>query len=133
MSQTDPIADMLLRMRNAQMAMKDTVEIPHSRIKGEIASILRREGYIRDFIVEDGVPPRKTLRVYLKYAADRKPVIQGIRRDSKSGCRLYVRATEIPRVLSGMGLSILSTSSGVLSDRDARKRRVGGELICSIW
>lgn len=132
MSQTDPIADMLLRLRNAQMAQKEAVDIPHSRIKGEIAVILRREGFIRDFVIADGAT-RKTLRVFLKYAADLQPVIRGMRRESKSGCRVYVKSAEIPRVLNGMGVSILSTSSGVVSDRDARKRRLGGELLCSIW
>jgi small subunit ribosomal protein S8 len=132
MSQTDPIADMLLRLRNAQMAQKESVDIPHSRIKNEIAGILRREGFIRDFVVAEG-ETRKTLRVFLKYAAGQQPVIHGMRRDSKSGCRVYVRSAEIPRVLNGMGVSILSTSSGVVSDKEARKRRLGGELLCSIW
>lgn len=132
MSQTDPIADMLARIRNAQMALKDVVDIPHSRLKGEIASILRHEGFIKDFVV-DGSAATRTLRVFLKYSGDQEPVIHGLRRDSKSGRRLYVGAGEIPRVLGGLGLSILSTSSGVLSDREARKRRVGGELLCSFW
>ncbi|MCE9614118.1 MAG: 30S ribosomal protein S8 [Lentisphaerae bacterium] len=132
MSQTDPIADMLVRMRNAQMSQKDVVDIPHSRIKGDIAVILRREGFIRDFVVEGGGAHR-TLRLFLKYAAGHVPVITGMRRASKPGRRLYVGADDIPRVLGGMGVSILSTSSGLLSDKDARKRRVGGELLCSIW
>ena len=132
MSQTDPIADMLARMRNAQMALKEAVDVPYSRIKESIAGILRREGFIRDFVVEDAAVG-KTLRMFIKYSDKREPVIQGLRRDSKPGRRVYVASDSIPRILGGVGISILSTSSGVLSDREARKRRIGGELLCSLW
>lgn len=132
MSQTDPIADMLVRMRNAQMAQKETVDVPHSRIKADIAGILRREGFIRDFTLE-GESPRKKLRLFVKYGKGNQPVIQGMRRDSRPGRRLYVGATEIPNVLGGLGISILSTPAGVLSSKEARKRRIGGELLCSVW
>lgn len=132
MSQTDPIADMLLRVRNAQMSQRDVVELPHSRIKEEIAQIMRREGFIKDLAVEGG-GVRKTLRLFLKYNAGQRPVIQGLRRDSKPGRRRYVSSTEIPRVLGGLGLSILSTPAGIMSGTEARKRRIGGELLCSVW
>jgi small subunit ribosomal protein S8 len=132
MSQTDPISDMLARMRNAQMALKDTVEIPHSRMKEAIIGVLHREGFIKDFAVE-GDGARKALRVFLKYTGKREGVIQGLRRDSKPGRRLYAAADEIPRVLGGMGVTVMSTSAGVMSGREARERRLGGELLCSIW
>ncbi len=132
MSQTDPIADMLVRLRNAQMAQKEAVELPHSRIKEEIALILRHEGFIRDFVVtEEGI--KKTLKLFIKYARGQQPVIRGLRRDSRPGRRLYVASDEIPNVLGGMGISILSTPAGLLSSREARKRRIGGELLCSVW
>ena len=131
MSLADPIADMLTRMRNAHRASLDVVELPHSKIKGEITRILKREGFITDYVVEGGV--KKVLRVYLKYTEAREPVIRGVKRESKTGRRAYVTAEEIRPVLGGMGVAILSTSSGIMTDKDARKQRVGGEVLCSVW
>ena len=132
MSFSDPIADMLTRVRNAYMASLDTVDIPQSKMKAEIARILKREGYIRDYTTEaeDG---KRVLRVYLKYSMDQEPVIRGIKRISKPSLRRYVDTTTIPRVLGGLGVAILSTSSGLLTDREARKRHVGGEVLCYVW
>lgn len=129
MSFTDPIADMLTRIRNAMSAGHETVDIPHSRLKREIAVLLKREGYVRDFTLEEG----RTLRVYLKYTRGGEPVIRGLKRNSKPGCRVYVTTGNLPRVLGGMGISILSTSSGILTDKEARQKKVGGEVLCSIW
>jgi small subunit ribosomal protein S8 len=131
MSLSDPIADMLTRVRNALMASLPVVEMPHSRLKGEIACVLKKEGYVSDFSVEGS--QQKTLKVYLKYGQDGKPVIQGLRRESRPGLRRYVPAREIPRVLGGLGISVLSTPAGVLSGHDARRQNVGGEIICSVW
>jgi len=131
MSWADPIADMLTRIRNAHAADLDVVEIPHSRIKSDMARVLKREGYIADQAVEGGT--QKTLRVYLKYAEDREPAIRGLRRVSRPGLRHYVSARDIPRVLGGMGIAVLSTSSGILSDREARGKGVGGEVLCTVW
>ena len=131
MSMSDPIADMLTRLRNAQMAHKEIVEIPHSGVKGEIAGVLRREGYVKDVAVEGGTI--KTLRVFLKYTVDEEPVIRGLKRDSRPGRRTYVGADAIPRILGGLGIAILSTSAGVMTDREARRRHVGGELLCRVW
>ena len=129
---TDPIADMLTRIRNANMAEKKVVRMPHSRMKSEVARILKAEGFIKDYTVEnDG--GKSMLNVFLKYTIEREPVIQGLRRISKPSCRKYVNATEVPRVLGGIGLAILSTSSGVLSDNEAREKNVGGEVLCYIW
>jgi len=131
MSWSDPIADMLTRIRNGQAAGAEVVEVPHSRLKGEIVRLLKREGYISDFVVEGSV--KKVLRVYLKYDRERRPAIQGLKRESMAGRRKYVSWDKIPRVLNGLGVAIVSTPAGVLTDRDARKRRVGGELLCSVW
>ena len=129
---TDPIADMLTRIRNANMAEKKVVQMPHSKMKSEIARILKAEGFIRDYTVEnDG--GKSMLNVFLKYTMDREPVIQGLRRISKSSCRKYVNAEELPRVLGGIGLAILSTSSGVVTDNEARAKKIGGEVLCYIW
>ena len=123
---------MLTRIRNANMAEKKVVGMPHSRMKGEIARILKAEGFIKDYTVEnDG--GKSMLNVFLKYTIEREPVIQGLRRISKPSCRKYVNATEVPRVLGGIGLAILSTSTGVLSDNEAREKNVGGEVLCYIW
>jgi small subunit ribosomal protein S8 len=132
MSVNDPIADLLTRIRNANLAGLVTVQLPHSKIKGEIARLLKREGYLKDYVTE-GQGGKRVLRLYLKYGPDRAPVIQGLRRISKSGLRRYVAADKVPRVRSGMGLVILSTSGGLCSDREARKAGVGGELLCSVW
>ncbi len=132
MSTNDPIADFLTRVRNGLHADHDEVEMPASTFKAEIARILREQGYIEDFSVE---PARvgQVLRVRLKYTEDRKPVISGIARVSKPGRRRYVRADEVPRVLGGMGTTIVSTSRGVMTGHDARRQRVGGELVAKVW
>ena len=132
MSQTDPIADLLARTRNGLIADHDEVEMPASSFKAEIARILSEQGYIEDFSVE---PARvgKVLRVRLKYTEDRKPVISGIERVSKPGRRRYVNADEVPKVLGGMGTAIVSTSRGVMTGHDARRSRVGGELVARVW
>ncbi len=130
MSMSDPIADMLTRIRNAHAAGLEKVDIPNSRLKREIALVLKREGFIQDFAVESGT---RSLRVFLKYTRTLDPVIKGIERKSKPGRRMYVGVDEIPRVLSGLGTAILSTSEGVMTDREARKRQVGGEVLCSVW
>lgn len=132
MSLSDPIGDMLSRVRNAASAGAAAADMPHSRMKAEIAGILKREGYVRDVsVTEDG--SRKWLRIVLKYGPDRKPIIKGLRRVSKPGLRQYAAVGDIPRVLGGMGTAILSTSSGIMSDGEARKRRLGGELLCLVW
>jgi small subunit ribosomal protein S8 len=127
---TDPIADMLTRIRNAQNALLPTCEIPHSKIKASIATILKKEGYISDFSVEG--KPAKSIQIKLKYSG-RKAVIEGLRRISTPGLRRYVGSTEIPRVQAGLGISIISTSEGVMSGHEARKKNVGGELVCYVW
>ncbi|MBN2164258.1 MAG: 30S ribosomal protein S8 [Pontiellaceae bacterium] len=129
---TDPIADMLTRIRNANMAEKKIVQMPHSKMKSEIARILKAEGFIKDYTVEndDG---KSVLNVFLKYTIEREPVIQGLRRISKPSCRKYANADELPRVLGGIGLAILSTSSGVMTDNEARQKHIGGEVLCYIW
>ena len=129
---TDPIADMLNRVRNAGAAAQTTAVMGHSVIKGELAAILKREGFIRDFAVEEA-DGRKLLRLELKYGADRKPSIRGLRRVSKPGLRQYVGVAKIPRVLGGLGVAILSTPSGLMTDREAREKKVGGEVLCKVW
>jgi small subunit ribosomal protein S8 len=115
------------------MAQLNTVDIPQARMKVELARILKREGYILDYTSEESGRNQKTLRVYLKYTLDRKPVMQGVKRMSKPSLRQYVGSKQIPRVLGGLGVAILSTSSGILSDREARKTNVGGEVLCYVW
>lgn len=129
---TDPIADMLTRIRNAALARHDRVELPHSRLKEHVASVMKSEGYLDDVRVSEGEDP-KTLTLVMRYGRDRASVIDGLRRVSTPGRRVYVRHDRINRVCSGMGVSILSTSRGVMTDREARKQRVGGELLCEIW
>jgi small subunit ribosomal protein S8 len=128
---TDPVADMLARIRNALLARHEAVEIPFSRLKVRIAEILKQEGFISDFAVKDEFPG--SVRVQLKYTEGRKPAIVGMRRTSRPGRRVYVRHKHIPHVLNGMGISIISTSHGVVTDRDARKQSVGGEILCEVW
>jgi small subunit ribosomal protein S8 len=131
---TDPISDMLTRIRNASLARHDKAAMPSSTLKRDIAEILKSEGYISD--VREGQSEeggRKELTIVLKYGRDRQGVIDGIRRVSRPGRRVYVRHDRIPLVLSGLGISILSTSHGVMSDKDARRKKVGGELICEVW
>ncbi len=132
MSCSDPIADMLTHIRNASKAGLPAAEMGHSRLKAEIARILKKEGYLAD-VAEGGVPGKKTLRVVLKYGYDEKPIIQQLRRVSRPGLRRYVAAAEIPRVRGGLGTAVLSTSRGVMSDREARAARVGGEVLCQVW
>tara|TARA_B100001564_G_C20529981_1_gene619263 strand:+ start:294 stop:692 length:399 start_codon:yes stop_codon:yes gene_type:complete len=129
---SDPIADMLTRVRNANMAEKKMVSLPHSKIKSEVARLLKQEGFISDFSVEDD-NGKSILNLFLKYTLEREPVIQGLRRISKPSCRRYANAEEVPRVLGGIGIAILSTSSGLMTDSEARKRNIGGEILCYIW
>ncbi len=126
----DPISDMLARIRNANRALLPAVAIPHSRIKESIAGILKREGYIADFAVEGKTP--KTIKVKLKYQG-KKSVIEGLQRVSTPGLRRYVGAAEIPRVRGGLGVAVVSTSEGLLTDMQARRKNIGGELICYVW
>jgi small subunit ribosomal protein S8 len=128
----DPIADMLTRIRNAGMASYDEVEVSCSKIKIEIVRILKDEGYIRNYkILEDDKIAR--IVIYLKYNNDKSPVIKGLERISKPSCRVYSRCKKIPKVLNGLGINIVSTSKGVVTDRAARKMGVGGEIMCSVW
>ncbi len=127
---TDPIADMLTRIRNANVALLPTVDMSHSKLKESIAQILKREGYIAECTVEGA--PVKRLKLKLKFTG-RKGVITGLRRVSKPGLRRYVKSTEIPRVLGGMGTAIVSTPQGVMTGVDARKQKLGGELVCFVW
>ena len=132
MSMTDPIADMLTRIRNAAQAGHSKVDIPASKMKLEIAQILRDHQYIRGLrVTEDG--KQGMLRVYMKYTEEDTPTFRRLTRVSRPGLRKYVASDEIPRVKQGLGIAILSTSAGVLSDREARKRGIGGELICTVW
>jgi small subunit ribosomal protein S8 len=128
----DPIADMLTRVRNAIRARHPKVDVPASRVKTEIARILKEEGYILNYkVAEEG--PKKTIKIYLKYGSDNAPVISEIDRVSRPGCRVYVGHGEIPRVLGGLGINILTTPRGVMTGRDAHRERVGGEILCRIW
>lgn len=129
---TDPIADMLTRIRNAVRVERPHVDIPASRLKRGLAEVLKREGYIWDWEEIPG-QPRATLRIYLKYGPNGEQVIRHIRRISKPGRRIYTRAADLKPVLNGLGIAILSTSRGILSDREARRRNVGGEVICEVW
>jgi len=132
MTMTDPIADMLTRIRNAVRNKSKTVDMPSSTVKEAIAEVLKGEGFIGDFAVGESAPS-KTLRVYLKYGPDGEKVINEIERVSKPGRRVYVGADEIPRVLDGLGIAILSTPVGIVSDRRSRQLNVGGELLCTVW
>jgi len=134
MTMTDPIADMLTRIRNANTAMHDDVTMPSSKLKLSLAEILKSEGYISDFSQADNDGrPGKTLTIDMKYSPDRERVISGIRRISKPGLRVYSKSREVPRVMGGLGVAVVSTSKGLMSDREARKRRMGGEIICYVW
>jgi small subunit ribosomal protein S8 len=134
MSMTDPIADMLTRLRNANTAMHDDVIMPSSKLKVALATLLQKEGYITDFTVEPAPSgPGDRLTIRLKYSPERERTISGIRRISKPGLRVYRKAEEIPRVLGGLGVAVLSTNQGLLTDREARKRKVGGEILCYVW
>jgi small subunit ribosomal protein S8 len=134
MTMTDPIADMLTRIRNANVAMHDDVSMPSSKLKEALAAVLEKEGYIRGFRVdqEEG-KPAKTLTIDMKYSEERQRVITGLRRVSKPGLRVYTKAEAVPRVLGGLGVAVVSTSKGLLTDREARRQRVGGEVLCYVW
>jgi ribosomal protein S8 len=132
MTMTDPIADMLSRVRNANNAHHDTVSMPSSKLKVNIATILKQEGYIADFAVEDA-RVGKTLTIELKYGPSRERSISGIRRVSKPGLRIYAKSTNLPRVLGGLGVAIISTSQGLLTDRQATEKGVGGEVLAYVW
>ncbi|GAW90896.1 30S ribosomal protein S8 [Calderihabitans maritimus] len=132
MVMTDPIADFLTRIRNANTVYQETVEIPSSKMKKALAEILKNEGFIKDYeYIEDG--KQGILRLYLKYGPNKEKVITGLKRISKPGLRVYVKKDEIPRVLGGLGIAILSTSKGIMTDKQARKEGVGGEVICYVW
>ncbi len=132
MSMTDPVADMLTRIRNGVMARFPSVEMPLSTLKVGVAKTLKQEGFIEDYqVVEQDI--QGTLRVVLKYGPNKERVVSGIRRVSKPGARRYTKAGEIPKVMSGLGIAILSTSRGVLSDREARAQNIGGEILCEVW
>ena len=132
MSMSDPLADMLTRIRNATMVKYDSVEIPKSKIKVNVAQVLQEEGYIEGWNVNDD-GPQGTLVINLKYGPDGESVITGIKRVSKPGLRQYARADSIPTVLNGLGVAIISTSQGLLTDRAARKSNTGGEILCQVW
>jgi small subunit ribosomal protein S8 len=132
MVMTDPIADMLTRIRNANMVRHEKLEVPASKMKREIAEILKREGFIRDYeYIEDN--KQGILRIFLKYGPNNERVITGLKRISKPGLRVYVKANEVPRVLNGLGIAILSTSQGILTDKEARQKGTGGEVIAYVW
>ncbi|MFN2607945.1 MAG: 30S ribosomal protein S8 [Acidimicrobiales bacterium] len=134
MTMTDPIADMLTRIRNGSVAAQDQVRMPSSKLKESLAAILRQEGYIADFrVMDEPTRPGRTLEIVMKYTPDRHPTITGLRRVSKPGLRVYIKADRLPRVLGGLGVAVLSTSQGLMTDREARKRRVGGEVLCYVW
>lgn len=133
MSMSDPLADMLTRIRNAVMVNLTVVDMPYSKIKAEVAKILKKEGYINDYQKIEEKSYQGTLRVLLKNNTETDKVIIGIKRISKPGRRIYAKHNEIPKVLSGLGISIISTSQGVLTDTEARSRSVGGEILCEVW
>jgi small subunit ribosomal protein S8 len=131
---TDPVADMLTRVRNANIAMHDDVRMPSSKLKEALADVLRREGYIEAYTVADDTGrPGRVLTITMKYTPERKRTISGIRRVSKPGLRIYRKADKIPRVLGGLGVAVLSTSKGLMTDREARRAGVGGEILCYVW
>lgn len=132
MVMTDPIADFLTRIRNANTVMHEKVEIPASKMKKTLAEILKNEGFVKDYeYIEDG--KQGIIRIYLKYGPNRERVITGLKRISKPGLRVYCKKDEIPKVLGGLGIAIISTSKGIMTDKEARKAGLGGEVICYIW
>ncbi|MGI9643426.1 MAG: 30S ribosomal protein S8 [Acidimicrobiia bacterium] len=134
MTMTDPLADMLTRIRNANLAMHDDVRMPASKLKESLADVLKREGYITDYAVEENeTRPGRTLTIDMKYSPDRRRVISGIKRVSKPGLRVYSKSDAVPRVQGGLGVAVVSTSKGLMSDREARKRHMGGEVLCYVW
>jgi small subunit ribosomal protein S8 len=131
---TDPIADMLTRVRNANVAMHDVVPMPSSKLKESLAAVLQREGYIEGYSVRDDPKrPGKILEIQMKYTPDRARTISGLKRVSKPGLRVYTGADHLPRVLGGLGVAVLSTSNGLMTDREARRNKVGGEVLCYVW
>jgi small subunit ribosomal protein S8 len=132
MTMTDPVADMLTRIRNANTAFKDEVDVPRSKVKEEIARVLAREGYVQSFRIE-GEAPRERIVVEMKYSPERERTISGLKRVSRPGRRVYADHDHLPRVLGGLGVAILSTSQGLLTDRQASRRKVGGEVLCYVW
>ncbi|MEL7209686.1 MAG: 30S ribosomal protein S8 [Actinomycetota bacterium] len=134
MSMTDPIADMLTRVRNANLAMHDEVVMPSSKLKEALAALLEKEGYIAGWHAEDATDrPGRELTIVMKYSESRERVISGIERISKPGLRVYSKATTVPRVLGGLGVAVVSTSKGLMTDREARRQRMGGEVLCYVW
>ena len=134
MSMTDPIADMLTRIRNAQMTEKATCQMPSSKVKEALADILHKEGYIEGYEVADNPErPGRVLSIKMKYSPERARVISGLRRVSKPGLRVYSQSAKVPRVFGGLGVAVISTSQGLMTDREARKRNVGGEILCYVW
>ena len=133
MNMTDPIADMLTRIRNAVAARHDYVQMPASKMKVAIADVLKREGYIKNFEVIQDKAQHKVIRAQLSYSGKREPVLTGIQRVSKPGLRVYTQRREIPRVYGGLGIAILSTPQGVMTGQEARRRNVGGEILCYVW
>lgn len=135
MTMTDPIADMLTRIRNANTAMHDEVSMPSSKQKEALAALLKKEGYIEDYEVAIAANgrPGSALTVTMKYSPERARTISGLRRVSKPGLRVYSQARDVPRVLGGLGVAVVSTSQGLMTDREARKRNVGGEVLCFVW
>ena len=134
MTMTDPIADMLTRIRNGNTAYHDAVRMPSSKVKESLAQILQREGYIEGYeIADEPGKPGKVLTIHMKYSQERARSISGIRRVSKPGLRVYRGADKLPRVLGGLGVAVLSTSQGLMTDREARQRKVGGEVLCYVW
>lgn len=130
--QTDPVADLLTRIRNANTAYTEQLELPSSKMKAAVADILKSEGYIRDYVVEP-TKPQATLKIALKYSRDRERALTGVRRISKPGLRVYAKRNEIPRVLGGLGIAIISTSAGLMTDREARRQGIGGEVVAYVW
>jgi len=134
LTMTDPLADMLTRVRNANVAMQDTVRMPSSKLKEALAAILQQEGYISGYRIDDNPGrPGRILEISMKYTPERARTISGLRRVSKPGLRVYTKAERLPRVLGGLGVAVLSTSHGLMTDREARQRRLGGEILCFVW
>jgi small subunit ribosomal protein S8 len=132
MNISDPIADMLTRIRNAQVARHETVAVPNSRIKVDIARVLKAEGFIRDFELPSG-EKEKDIKIHLRYSGRRAPVVTGLKRISKPGLRVYTRAKDMPRILGGLGIAIVSTPQGVMTAAEAKRANVGGEILCYVW
>jgi small subunit ribosomal protein S8 len=132
MNISDPIADLLTRIRNAATAGHTSVSIPHSKMKRQIADLLKKEGFIREIAIE-GEKPKQQIKVYLKYTVDQEPAIRGLKRVSKPGLRQYTTASDMPRVLGGLGVAIMSTSKGILTGKQAREANLGGEVLCYVW